>query len=151
VVNFNGNVPHRFIIESAITKKCWRVEVEEDDEGKVYFGEGWNDFVKEHSLEVGSFLVFEYEEQSIFQVNIYGKNGCEKTTFGATELGVYKPEKTIEIEEIEQSESDDHEEKLLEKHRRRTRRLSPREYYLTTKGILQGQPFFLIPSLIAPK
>jgi len=120
-VNFDGNVPHRFIIESATTKKCCRVEVKEDEDGKVYLGEGWNDFVVQHSLEVGSFLVFEYEEQSILQVKIYGKNGCEKTTFGGTELGLYKPEKTIEIEEIEERDSDDHEEKC----RRKTRRLSP--------------------------
>nr|DAD40567.1 TPA_asm: hypothetical protein HUJ06_014890 [Nelumbo nucifera] len=35
-------------------------------------------FVKHHSLELGDFLVFKYDGNSVFDVKIFGRSGCEK-------------------------------------------------------------------------
>uniref|UniRef100_A0A803KW37 TF-B3 domain-containing protein n=1 Tax=Chenopodium quinoa TaxID=63459 RepID=A0A803KW37_CHEQI len=39
---------------------------------------GWRDFVKDHSLEEGDFLVFQHVESSLFNVLIFDKTGCER-------------------------------------------------------------------------
>ncbi|XP_074280766.1 B3 domain-containing protein REM6-like isoform X2 [Silene latifolia] len=109
---FNGYVPHRFIIESAMTRQCWRVEIEEERDGVIYFREGWEDFVETHALETGDFLLFEYEEQSIFLVKVYDRNGCQKMVLDA-QGGKHNPVKIIEFEEREESGAFKYEPKLL--------------------------------------
>lgn len=44
----------------------------------MFFRNGWPDFVKDNYLEIGDFLVFEYDGKSTFNVKIYGRNACEK-------------------------------------------------------------------------
>ena len=44
----------------------------------LFFCSGWQDFVKDNSLEIGDFLVFKYDGKSTFKVKIYGRNACEK-------------------------------------------------------------------------
>ncbi|KMS96192.1 hypothetical protein BVRB_001020 [Beta vulgaris subsp. vulgaris] len=125
--NITGYVPHRFIIESGTTNKCWRVEVEKDGDGRMYFRDGWADFVEFHSLEVGNILLFEYEEQSIFQARIYGRNGCEKTLLLDSKGGQCKPLKTINDDDGEESEALD-EPVIVKCSRQKTRSLSSRKY-----------------------
>lgn len=48
------------------------------DAGHLFFHKGWQDFVKDNSLEAGEFLVFRYDGNSGFDVQIFGKSGCEK-------------------------------------------------------------------------
>nr|POF06281.1 putative b3 domain-containing protein [Quercus suber] len=63
-------------LRSPIGKFCIvRVEVRGN---RMFFGDGWPDFVKDNYLEIGDFLVFEYDDKSTFNVKIYGRNGCEK-------------------------------------------------------------------------
>ncbi|KAH9613729.1 hypothetical protein KSS87_020607 [Heliosperma pusillum] len=109
---FNGYVPHRFIIENAMTLQCWRVEVEEEKDGEIYFREGWADFVEAHTLETGDFLLFEHEEQSIFLVKVYDRSGCQKMVLDV-HGGKHKPVKIIEFEEREESEAFKYEPKIL--------------------------------------
>ncbi|KNA16344.1 hypothetical protein SOVF_089920 [Spinacia oleracea] len=127
--NMNGYVPHRFIIESGMTRKCWRVEVEKDEDGRMYFRDGWADFVEAHSLGVGNFLLFEYEEQSIFQARIYGRNGCERTiTADNNKGGQSQPPKPIDVDDGEESEALEYEPVLEKCHRKKPSRLAPRKY-----------------------
>ncbi|KAL6997045.1 hypothetical protein U1Q18_007169 [Sarracenia purpurea var. burkii] len=49
--------------------------------GSLAFQQGWQAFSLEHGLQVGDFIVFHYIVGSHFVVQIYGKNGCEKTIF----------------------------------------------------------------------
>ena len=44
----------------------------------LFFRSGWQEFVKDNSLELGDFLVFKYVGKSTFNVKIYGRNACEK-------------------------------------------------------------------------
>ncbi|XP_021714983.1 putative B3 domain-containing protein Os03g0621600 [Chenopodium quinoa] len=127
--NMNGYIPHRFIIESGSTRNCWRVEVEKDGDGRMYFRDGWADFVEAHSLGVGNFLLFEYEEQSIFKARIYDRNGCERSVLVDSKGGggQQQPQKTIDVEG-EESEALEYEPVLVKCHRKKPTRLAPRKY-----------------------
>ncbi|KAK9912959.1 hypothetical protein M0R45_036791 [Rubus argutus] len=56
--------------------KCWNVELEEKD-NNLFFHKGWKKFVKDHFLDEGDFLVFNYDGKSRFDVTIYDKSACE--------------------------------------------------------------------------
>ncbi|XP_050386084.1 B3 domain-containing protein Os01g0723500-like [Argentina anserina] len=56
--------------------KCWDVKLEEKND--VFFiHKGWNKFVKDNVLAEGDFLVFNYDENSCFNVTIYDESACE--------------------------------------------------------------------------
>ncbi|GAV91355.1 B3 domain-containing protein, partial [Cephalotus follicularis] len=61
------------------TGRVWLADVIKID-NKLFFKNGWKEFVEDHHLEFGDFLVFCYEKRSNFFVNIYGRNACEKDT-----------------------------------------------------------------------
>ena len=63
-------------LRSPIGKFCM-VQVEVRENG-MFFRNGCPDFVKNNYLEIGDFLVFEYDGKSTFNVNVYGRNACEK-------------------------------------------------------------------------
>ncbi|KAI5393073.1 hypothetical protein KIW84_060281 [Lathyrus oleraceus] len=47
----------------------------------VYFENGWERFVKDHSLKENDFLVFKYNGESLFEVLVFdGNSFCEKAT-----------------------------------------------------------------------
>ncbi|GLJ38037.1 hypothetical protein SUGI_0774390 [Cryptomeria japonica] len=52
---------------------------------QLEFGQGWENFVGDHAIESGDFLVFKYVCRSYFKVRIFGKNGCEKKTIVSSE------------------------------------------------------------------
>ncbi|KAJ0980912.1 hypothetical protein J5N97_009167 [Dioscorea zingiberensis] len=54
------------------------------------FDDGWNEFVVDHSLASGDFLVFRYDNDSHFTVLIFDVNSCEKEIAFST-----KPSKEI--------------------------------------------------------
>ncbi|GAB4847038.1 hypothetical protein Ancab_026050 [Ancistrocladus abbreviatus] len=87
---------HRLLIPSAFQKhlqgfvprKCtilnpagqtWSVNLEKEG-NNLFLKDGWQKFVKHHSLEIGNFLVFRYGGSSTFSVQLFGKNGCAKTS-----------------------------------------------------------------------
>ncbi|KAM1474814.1 hypothetical protein ACFX2I_030782 [Malus domestica] len=50
----------------------------EDRENGVFFRNGWQGFVKDHHLEAGDLLVFDYDGETKFNVKIYDRSACEK-------------------------------------------------------------------------
>ncbi|KAK3195659.1 hypothetical protein Dsin_026969 [Dipteronia sinensis] len=56
--------------------RVWRVGLRKE-EGKVWFCDGWHDFVEYHPIRAGHFLVFKYEKNSNFRVLIFDITGCE--------------------------------------------------------------------------
>ncbi|OMP03708.1 hypothetical protein CCACVL1_02297 [Corchorus capsularis] len=67
----------RFILETC-DGKSWAVEVvnvAKDDQ--VYFREGWKEFVNDDSLGIGGLIVFEYQGDFKFDLDIFG-NAPEK-------------------------------------------------------------------------
>lgn len=76
VNNFDGEVRRQSILWSS-DKKYWNVSVEKSNE-KLFFKEGWNQFLKDNGLEFGDLLVFHYAGKSEFFVEFYGKSCCQK-------------------------------------------------------------------------
>eukprot|EP00268_Persea_americana_P026180 TRINITY_DN2556_c0_g2_i1.p1 TRINITY_DN2556_c0_g2~~TRINITY_DN2556_c0_g2_i1.p1 ORF type:complete len:302 (+),score=33.06 TRINITY_DN2556_c0_g2_i1:51-956(+) len=76
IKNLNGKVIDESILRCP-NGKVWPVKVKQDA-GHLFFRKGWQDFVKDNSLEAGELLVFRYDGNSGFDVQIFGKSGCEK-------------------------------------------------------------------------
>ncbi|KAL5790791.1 hypothetical protein ACOSQ2_005679 [Xanthoceras sorbifolium] len=56
--------------------RVWHVGLTKD-RSKILFNDGWDDFVKYHSIGVGYFLVFKYGRNTNFDVLILGTTYCE--------------------------------------------------------------------------
>ncbi|XP_077228192.1 putative B3 domain-containing protein At5g66980 isoform X2 [Tasmannia lanceolata] len=66
----------KFILRNP-TGRFWHVQVRRVV-SDLFLQEGWQGFVKDNSLQIGDFLVFDYGGNSNFDIRIYGKSGCEK-------------------------------------------------------------------------
>lgn len=84
----NGNA----ILEGPSSQR-WSVRLCYTSVG-MEFQKGWEKFVCDHRLELGDFLVFKYTCKSYFNVQIFGRSGCEKRNvfnmknFGASLLSL---------------------------------------------------------------
>ncbi|KAF8377481.1 hypothetical protein HHK36_030861 [Tetracentron sinense] len=76
VKNVDVVVPNKTILKDP-SGEFWHVELKED-ENDLFFQNGWQDFVKNHFLEHGDFLIFRYNGNLVFDVRIFGKTGCKK-------------------------------------------------------------------------
>ncbi|XP_034692148.1 putative B3 domain-containing protein At5g66980 isoform X6 [Vitis riparia] len=76
VKEFSGNIPNNAILRDIRGKSC-HVELEEVEKD-VFIKNGWQEFVRGHSVEQGDFLVFRYHGKALFDVSIFGRNGCRK-------------------------------------------------------------------------
>ncbi|KAK1296252.1 hypothetical protein QJS10_CPB15g01695 [Acorus calamus] len=47
-------------------------------EGHTFFENGWQEFVRDHSIKCGNVLVFRYDGDSHFKVQVFDSSGCEK-------------------------------------------------------------------------
>lgn len=54
----------------------WKVGLTREGR-KIWFNNGWHDFVKDNSILKEYFLVFEYGKNSTFDVLIFDKTACE--------------------------------------------------------------------------
>ncbi|VVA09619.1 PREDICTED: B3 [Prunus dulcis] len=74
-VHFAGEVPRRSLLRTPAG--TWNVNVEKVNDG-FFFQKGWKEFVHDHGLKLCEFLIFRYAGNSKFDVDVYGRNGCEK-------------------------------------------------------------------------
>ncbi|KAH7524011.1 hypothetical protein FEM48_Zijuj06G0073000 [Ziziphus jujuba var. spinosa] len=100
--------------------RCWTVEVDQR-ENNFYFAGGWQDFAKYHRLEVGDFLVFDYDGKSNFRAKIYCRSSSKEDA-GLSENNndklVSLVEKKIYLEpkvEVDELESEIYKEKCKKK------------------------------------
>lgn len=82
VKHFDGKIPRKCLFCSP-TERFWQVNVGYSN-NRLCFNKGWKEFVKDHGLELGDFLVFHYLAYSEFYVEIYGKNCCQKSSSAVT-------------------------------------------------------------------
>ncbi|KAK1273737.1 hypothetical protein QJS04_geneDACA021887 [Acorus gramineus] len=47
-------------------------------EGHLFFENGWQEFVRDHSIKCGDVLVFRYDGDSHFKVKLFDSSGCER-------------------------------------------------------------------------
>lgn len=57
--------------------KIWDVELVDSSNG-LRFESGWKEFVVDHAMEIGDFLVFRLEGCSCFSVLVFDATACEK-------------------------------------------------------------------------
>ncbi|XVE94117.1 hypothetical protein REPUB_Repub01dG0253700 [Reevesia pubescens] len=89
--------------------KCWHVEVNTRNDGKMYFEKGWRRFVDENSIKDKDFLVFSYVRCTVFDVKVLQLNGCEKSV---SDLVLEEQEtKNVLVEEGERGEENEQEQK----------------------------------------
>ncbi|XP_050944669.1 uncharacterized protein LOC103484737 isoform X15 [Cucumis melo] len=74
--HLNGTFPEKATMQDH-TGNSWGITLEKLDD-LLYFKNGWKAFVDYHSLKYGDFLVFQYDGHCMFDVKIFGKNGCKK-------------------------------------------------------------------------
>ncbi|KAJ4893996.1 B3 domain-containing transcription factor VRN1 [Raphanus sativus] len=55
----------------------WRVGLRKADNNKIWFQDGWQEFVDRYSIRIGYLLVFRYEGNSAFSVYIYNLSHSE--------------------------------------------------------------------------
>ncbi|KAI3970333.1 hypothetical protein MKX01_023980 [Papaver californicum] len=58
----------------------WKVKLAKVD-GSLAITKGWNDFVTDHSIKLGDFLVFSYVSDTHFEVRFFESTGCQKLNF----------------------------------------------------------------------
>ncbi|TXG64438.1 hypothetical protein EZV62_011432 [Acer yangbiense] len=56
--------------------RVWQVGLTKE-ERKIWFHDGWHEFVQYHSISTGYFLVFKYGKKSTFNVLIFDMTACE--------------------------------------------------------------------------
>ena len=64
------------VILTAPTQESWKVALVKKD-NKLWFRNGWEDFVEYYSIGFAYFLQFIYEGNSKFEVHIFDKTACE--------------------------------------------------------------------------
>ncbi|KAL9228413.1 hypothetical protein vseg_003999 [Gypsophila vaccaria] len=69
-------VGKKVILEDYNSQK-WSVHMSSSG-GYLAFEMGWRNFVQGNGIQLGDFLEFNYSGDSLFLVNIYGRNGCQK-------------------------------------------------------------------------
>ncbi|ESQ53679.1 hypothetical protein EUTSA_v10026054mg [Eutrema salsugineum] len=70
---------------------------------EVYFEQGWVKFVEDNSLSDGDFLTFVYNGDRIFEVSIYGPDGCKEVR-AVTEADDDEEDSSNDTDAISESE-----------------------------------------------
>ncbi|XP_042492535.1 B3 domain-containing protein REM17-like [Macadamia integrifolia] len=66
------------------------------------FKEGWSDFVRDHELSLGEFVVFGHEGGLVFDVIVFGHSACEKKQYPALYINI-EDDNRVEEKEIKVS------------------------------------------------
>ncbi|CAA7400728.1 unnamed protein product [Spirodela intermedia] len=69
---------HRRICLRGPSGNAWSVDLVRDGCGSVFFQSGWEEFVSDHDLNTGDFLVFQYDGGRGFTVLVFDPTACEK-------------------------------------------------------------------------
>lgn len=69
----------------------------ERDNGRIYFADGWEQFFDHHNLQDAHVLVFEYNENSTFNMTIFDHYGLE-VTYDSDVLEEYNASHTDNLE-----------------------------------------------------
>lgn len=77
IKHFKETIPEKVTLKD-LGGNCWHAYMEKAENG-LFINNGWENFVRDKSIEVGSFFVFKYDESSSsFTITIFGRNGCNR-------------------------------------------------------------------------
>ncbi|KAL7206603.1 hypothetical protein ACSBR2_019340 [Camellia fascicularis] len=114
VKHVKGAIPDKAFLRNC-HGKLWPVVVTKVG-NQLCFKDGWVKFVEDNSVEVGNFLVFDYDGTYVFDFKLFGRTECEIKMIGSSGFKV-KEEKEEEEkvkEEEEEEEKEEEEEVELE-------------------------------------
>ncbi|KAK3195619.1 hypothetical protein Dsin_026929 [Dipteronia sinensis] len=111
VTSCNRRLPKNAVLSNYIGSS-WHVILDCID-GRVFFLNGWQKFVKDNSIKFGDFLIFSYDGQRGFSVKILGISGCEKLESSAKGTS-YMNEVKLEEGEEEKDEEEETKENDIE-------------------------------------
>lgn len=57
--------------------QTWLVNLIQQNDN-LFFNDGWSTFARDHALECGDFLVFRYDGELHFTVQVFDQSACEK-------------------------------------------------------------------------
>ncbi|KAL3535114.1 hypothetical protein ACH5RR_003575 [Cinchona calisaya] len=106
---FRENPPDRTFLRDC-NRNIWPMELA-IIENTTYFFEGWENFVKDNFVELGDFLVFQFDGHHIFDIKLLGKTACNKKGLGNPIFNVKK-----EVDEHNEVEEEDGEENFQDKY-----------------------------------
>ncbi|XP_020590307.1 B3 domain-containing protein Os02g0598200-like [Phalaenopsis equestris] len=69
-----------YVFIKDIDGKIWTVKISIVD-GSLAFQNGWHDFVSDHSITVGEFVLFTYTGGLLFTARIFGTSSLERVNF----------------------------------------------------------------------
>ncbi|XVF67655.1 hypothetical protein PTKIN_Ptkin10aG0138800 [Pterospermum kingtungense] len=105
--NFVKKIRDELSVAAALTVPdghVWRVGIRKAD-NKVWFQEGWQEFVERYYIRVGYFLIFRYEGNSAFSVSIFNLYNSEINYQSNAVLGTqYNHGRQYPFEELEDDE-----------------------------------------------
>ncbi|KAL3814722.1 hypothetical protein ACJIZ3_015990 [Penstemon smallii] len=84
IKHFNRRIQEKITLKD-VEGKVWHVGVERSLY-EVFIKGGWHNFVCNHYLEVGDFMVFKYVGSYSFLVKLFGPNGCKKEAFASKNI-----------------------------------------------------------------
>ena len=74
----DGREPAEVYLREASCGFCrWTVEVWFDGQGKIFLSSGWEDFAREHNIEVGCLVQFSYEGDGNMVVKVFDDGDSE--------------------------------------------------------------------------
>ncbi|KAK6914922.1 B3 DNA binding domain [Dillenia turbinata] len=76
IKNFNGVVPNKIVLKYG-GRESYDVTVKKN-ENNFFLEDGWKDFVDDHLISPGDFLIFKNNRPNIFEVKIFGTDACKK-------------------------------------------------------------------------
>ncbi|KAF3455659.1 hypothetical protein FNV43_RR00299 [Rhamnella rubrinervis] len=86
VNQLHEGLPEKVILNDE-TGKNSHVRLEKIDED-LCFTTGWAEFVRDHYLVGGDFLIFKYSGNSLFHVKIFGTDACKKKVLDHIDHGI---------------------------------------------------------------
>uniref|UniRef100_A0A7N0T1T6 TF-B3 domain-containing protein n=1 Tax=Kalanchoe fedtschenkoi TaxID=63787 RepID=A0A7N0T1T6_KALFE len=96
-------IPERVVLRNCL-QEAFAVKVFKEN-GVVYFGVGWREFVVWNGLKLGYFLVFRYDGEGGFDVKIFNNSGCVDN--GRDEAADRDEEESSDDDEEAEDESND--------------------------------------------
>ncbi|XP_028102021.1 B3 domain-containing protein At5g60140-like isoform X7 [Camellia sinensis] len=107
VKHVKGAIPDKAFLRNC-HGKLWPVVVTKVG-NQLCFKDGWVKFVEDNSVEVGNFLVFDFDGNYVFDFKLFGRTECEIKMIGSSGFKV-KEEKEEEEEEEEKVKEEEEEE-----------------------------------------
>lgn len=106
VRHLDGSMPKHVFLRDYAGRR-WHGKME-NVEGGLVIKDCWERFAHQHSLEHGDFLIFKYNGSSLFDVKIFGKNGCRKEESLIANMDTKHVKKEMEPQADQTSIRDDH-------------------------------------------